>query len=496
MKSRWMLPLLSSLVLGACASPAVEDQDGLGGSSGEAGQSGSGTGGGIEGGGTGGVDGTGTGGKIGTGGVVGTGGIPGTGTGGKIGTGGAMGTGGVAGTGGIAGTGTGGKIGTGGAVGTGGIAGTGTGGKAGSGGAVGTGGKAGSGGAVGTGGATGTGGTTTTAPGVCTFASGLNVAWVSFANDIPSPNLTTFNTLFKNTYAAGGRVVRWWLHTNGTVTPGYDTGGKAKPLTTAAINAVVSVLNAAHAAGVAINLSLWSFDMLQGGENISSALRTNNQNLLTVDANRQAYIDNVLTPLATALKGNPGLYSYEIFNEPEGMTTQHGWTGSNGGTEVDESFIQKTVNWFSAAIKAVDPVVLVTNAAWEFQACSTVKGMTNYYSNSALQSAGGKSTGILDFYEVHYYASNGSQYSAFTHKASYWGLDKDIVMGEFYALATDGTAANDTYTTLYSNGYNGAWAWQYESNDGGNNGNTKWPAMQVPMQNLYSAHTADINSCP
>ena len=31
---------------------------------------------------------------------------------------------------------------------------------------------------------------------------------------------------FKNTYAAGGRVIRWWFHTNGTVTPGY--GGRTE----------------------------------------------------------------------------------------------------------------------------------------------------------------------------------------------------------------------------------------------------------------------------
>jgi hypothetical protein len=327
----------------------------------------------------------------------------------------------------------------------------------------------------------------------------LNVAWVKFAADVPNPNIAAFDTLFQNTAAAGGHVVRWWLHTNGTVTPGYGSNGMALPITQATISGVQSVLAAAHAAGVMVDISLWSFDMLQGGENISTALRAYNQSLLTVDANRQAYIDNVLTPLVTALKGNPGLYSYEIFNEPEGMTTQHGWTSGTGGTEVDESFIQRSVNWFAAAIHAADPTILVTNAAWTFQACANVSGMTNYYSDAALQAAGGKATGTLDFYEVHYYAGNGSKYSCYTHPASFWGLDKKIVMGEFYALATDGVAANSTYTTIFSNGYGGAWSWQYESNDatGTSNGgqSTKWPAMQVPMENLANAEPAAV-SCP
>jgi hypothetical protein len=356
----------------------------------------------------------------------------------------------------------------------------------------------GTGGATATGGATGTGGTSGS-PAICKFASGLNVAWVSFANDIPNPNLTTFKTIFQNTQAAGGRVVRWWFHTNGTVTPGY-TNGAANALTPQAMSDLVNLVNTAHTAGVALNISLWSFDMLQGGENISSTLRTNNMNLLTNDTNRMAYITNVLTPVVKALKGNPGVYSYEIFNEPEGMTTQHGWTSANGGTEVDQMYIQRTVNWFAAAIHTADPSARVTSGAQTFGTCSNgVKNMTNLYSNSALVAAGGMSNGTLDFYEVHYYMSNDAMgtttYSCFANPASHWGLDKNVVMGEFYAITTDGVNGADTYTSLYNNGYNGAWAWNYETNDDGST-MTDWPTMKVPMQNVYNANTSTVGSCP
>ena len=325
------------------------------------------------------------------------------------------------------------------------------------------------------------------AAGPCRFASGLNVPWVHFANDVPSPDIATFTTIFQRTHAAGGRVVRWWFHTNGTVTPGYDGSGKALALQQSHVDGIKAILAAANAAGVAINLSLWSFDMLQSGESITTTLRTNNQNLLTVDANRQAYIDNYLTPLVTALRGTPGLYSYEIFNEPEGMS-QFGWTAGNGGSQVDESAIQKSVNWFAAAIHAADPAVLVTNGSQVFQYAATASGDKNYYSDAALRSAGGKNDGTLDFYEVHYYSSNGASNSCFTHPASYWALDKKLVIGEFSAQATDGVAQDELYTSLYSNGYNGAWAWSYEADQA-------WPSMQVPMQNLFAAHS-DVGDCP
>jgi hypothetical protein len=430
-----------------------------------------------------------------TGGTTGTGGI--AATGGNVGTGGTSATGGV--------TGTGGTPATGGTTGTGGTPATGgAGGKAG---ATGTGGTPATGGTGGK--ATGTGGTPATggtggagSPAICKFASGLNVAWVNFANDIPSPNLATFNTIFTNSASVGGRVIRWWFHTNGTVTPGYDANGMAKPLTSGAINDVVALANAAHTAGVALDISLWSFDMLQGpssGENIPTATLTNNQKLLTVDANRQAYIDNVLTPLVNALKGNLGVYSYEIFNEPEGMTTEHGWTasGSNNGLSVPEAMIQKTVNWFAAAIHTADSSARVTNGAQTFDYCSTASGKSNLYSDAALRAAGSKQNGTLDFYEVHYYTVNGTSNSAFMFPASHWALDKNLVMGEFWAVTTDGVNGADLYTTLYSTGYNGAWAWNYETNDdNGGNPPTAWPVMKTPMQNLYNAQMATLNACP
>jgi hypothetical protein len=413
----------------------------------------------------------------GTGGT-GTGGVAVRGTGGS-GTGGVMpGTGGR-GSGG-AGAGGAGMPGTGGR-------GTGGGAMPGSGGGSGSGGSGAGGAMAGTGGAGGT-----AVPAICNFASGLNIAWVNFANDVPNPNLQMFRTIFQNTYSAGGRVIRWWLHTNGTVTPGYDANGMAQPIAQNVIDGIKSVLAAANTVGVSINISLWSFDMLQGGEGISTGLRSNNQKLLTVDANRQAYIDNVLTPMVTALKGTPGLYSYETFNEPEGMTNQNGWTQNNGGTAVDEMYIQKTVNWFAAAIHTADPTARVTNGSWTFKANATgVSGMTNYYSNSALVSAGGKANGTLDFYEVHYYAMNGSQYSPFLNPATHWGLDKKVVIGEFYARDTDGVANGNLYTNLYSGGYNGGWAWQYVDGDSA----VKWPTMQVPLQNVYTAHMADVVAC-
>jgi len=408
-----------------------------------------------------------SGGATSLGGATGTGGAKG----GTIASGGSSNSGGA--------TASGGKTGTGGFTSSGGA----TGGKTGSGGSSSSGGATGgsTGGSTGSAGSTGTGGPVS----VCNFSSGLNVAWVNFAGDVPSPNLTTFNTIFQNTYAAGGRVIRWWFHTNGTVTPGYDSSGMAQKIPQTHIDGVKAILNAAATNKVAINISLWSFDMLQGSESIPAATLANNKSLLENDTNRQAYITNYLTPLVTALKGTPGLYSYEIFNEPEGM----GPSGWASGGRTTEAYIQKTVNWLAAAIHSADSNALVTNGAQTFDYCSGVSGKNNYYSDSQLRTVGGKQNGTLDFYEVHYYTSNGASNSCFTYPASHWALDKKLVMGEFAAAATDGTALNDLYTKIYSTGYNGAWAWSYDAD-------YKWPDMQTPMQNLYTAQKTTVDACP
>jgi hypothetical protein len=316
---------------------------------------------------------------------------------------------------------------------------------------------------------------------ICNFASGINVAWVQFAGDVPNPDLPTFKTIFKNTYDAGGRVLRWWFHTNGTVTPGYGSDGKALAIAQSHIDGVKALLKAADDAGVALVISLWSFDMLQ--DNAGTAY-TNNQAVLEKDENRQAYVDRYLTPLVTALKGSKGLYAYEIFNEPEGMGPK-GWATHRTTQEA----IQKTVNWLSAAIHSADPNVLVTSSAVTFDYCSKgVSGKTNYYSDEALRTVGGKQNGTLDFYQVHYYTTNGISNSAFQHPASYWGLDKKLVMGEFFPSDTDGVSGKDLSKYLYENGYSGAWSWSY-------NADQKWPAGQSTMQTLSAAHP-DVANCP
>jgi hypothetical protein len=414
-------------------------------------------------------------------GKAGGGGASGAGTGpsgaGGVTTGGSSGRGGASGSGGSMATGGAGS----GGAGSGGASGGGSAGKAADGGAPDVSSDAGMKDGGNGSAADGSGGADAVPPSsVCPFASGLNVAWVKFANDVPNPDIAAFNTIFKNTYDAGGRVVRWWFHTNGSVTPGYDASGNAPPIPPSHIDGVKSILNAASANKVKVVITLWSFDMLH--TNAGDA-HTNNALLLENDAHRQAYIDNYLTPLVSAVKDTPGIYAWDIFNEPEGMGPS-GWAMYR----TTMASIQRTVNWLAAAIRAADPAARITSSAQTFDYCSNVAGKTNNYSDSALRAAGGKQNGTIDFYQVHYYAVNGTSNSPFLRPASYWALDKKLMVGEFASIDNDGVGASSIYTYLYDNGYVGAWAWAYNSD-------WPWPSMQAPMQNVYSAHPSEVG-CP
>ena len=181
----------------------------------------------------------------------------------------------------------------------------------------------------------------------------------------------------------------------------------------------------------------------------------------------------------------PGLYSYEIFNEPEGM-------GPNGWAtyRTTEAYIQKS----RQLVRRRHPHRRSERAGHErladvrllLERCAARPTTTR---TARSGSAGGKQNGTLDFYEVHYYTSNGTSDSCFMHPASYWGLDKKLVMGEFYAATTDGVTQDDTTRTSTP-------TVTTARGPGRTIRTCRGPSMQTPMQDVYTAHTSDVGSCP
>lgn len=273
--------------------------------------------------------------------------------------------------------------------------------------------------------------------------------------------------------------MRLWLHTNGAHTPAWSGSTVTGPGTDT-ISDLQAILDTARFHNVGVILCLWSFDMMKTdyGETITNR----SQAILTDAVCRQAYITNCLVPMVQAFKGHPAIIAWEIFNEPEGMSTEFGWDGI---LHVPMSNIQAFINQCAGAIHRTDPTAKVTNGAWSFYAMTDVgSGNHNYYTDARLIAAGGDQDGYLDFYTIHYYDWAGTERSPFQHPYSYWELDRPLVVAEFYPPPQCTNCGSAPYENLYQNGYAGALTWSWTDSD--------HTAMLDQLAAMYRAHPDDV----
>ena len=339
------------------------------------------------------------------------------------------------------------------------------------------------------------------------FLSGANLAWLSFARDI-GPGTTDFNSfgdILLQMHDAGGNALRWWLHTNGTSTPAFNDTGLVIGPGAGTIEDLKKALDIAWEREIGLKLCLWSFDMLRSSN--SATVLNRNKLLLNDPSYTRAYIKNCLIPMIDSLKGHPAIIAWEIFNEPEGMSNEFGWSDIQ---HVPMAAIQRFINLCAGAIHRRDSSALVTNGAWSFKALTDVPTAAlsqsgpelsqaaiaekqqlktrfnekyrstleadeivqylrriadvanyNYYTDSRLIAAGGDVRGTLDFYSVHYYDWAGTPLSPFHHPATGWGLDKPLVVAEFAMKDTYGVLKQDLFKTIFQTGYAGALAWSW-----------------------------------
>ena len=299
------------------------------------------------------------------------------------------------------------------------------------------------------------------------FASGMNIAWNRYANDLhgfePSDE-AFFIRVFDSIAYYGGNTVRWWLHTNGANTPQVNASGFVEGIDFEAIQTMKQVLDLAYDRGIMISMCLWSFDMLQQQNQDLQAM----QQLLENEENIQSYIDNALIPILERIGDHPAIMTWEIFNEPEGMTSTFGWT--NGG-RVGMPEVQRFVNKCAGAIHRTVPGMLVSNGSWSFLASTDQGNGTHYYARERLIEVGGDQDGYLDFYQVHFYPQHfGNDLSPFHRPASFWGLDAPIVIGEMPADTLSGQifpgyATAEAYELAIQYGYAGIMSWSWTDDD-------------------------------
>ncbi len=372
------------------------------------------------------------------------------------------------------------------------------------------------------------------------FLSGMNVAWVSFANDIgpdpDTPDLETFSTIFQKVGNNGGNAMRLWLHTNGWKTPEWGPDSTVVGPGEGAIEDLEAILNAAWEQEVGLVLCLWSFDMLRkqfGDEDNIGLNLDRNEALLRDSVLTQTYVDSALVPMVEAVGDHPAVIAWEIFNEPEGMAEEFGWDFNR---QVPMADIQRFVNQTAGGIRQADPDAIVTNGAWSFVSTTDqqpkarpkrptadelsdervgqirkdlsahyrrpftreearaayarlakIPDHFNYYRDDRLIEEGGDPMGVLDFYSVHYYDWAGTERSPFHVDADHWELEKPIAVMEFHMADKSGVAFDDLYFELLDRGYAGANGWSWTDVD-----DQTWNVTLDHMASLRAEHPGAV----
>jgi len=331
------------------------------------------------------------------------------------------------------------------------------------------------------------------------FISGMNIAWNNFGSDVGdvAVNINPFVNQFKQIKNAGGNAVRWWLHADFRNDPKMNSDGSVDRIGTKTIDNVRQVLDSAYSYGIVVSLCLFSFDLLNlDGKNASKVAI--NKKFLTVPANLDSYISKVLTPMLNAVGNHPAIMCWEVFNEPEGMSSDaDGWTG--------EKVPMSDILRITARIAAVVHDKTLKMASTGIHEYGKMK---TWYSDFKLITAAGSdplaSKAYLDFYMAHYYPEFiGTSGSPFHNPASFWGMDRPILIGEFPAqswgpgtgysniqIGTDMTIIK-AYEYAYDNGYCGALSWSMTEPNVSMYGN--FNTTEPALKNLSNKHKADID---
>ena len=306
------------------------------------------------------------------------------------------------------------------------------------------------------------------------FFSGTNLAWSDYNSDVGDAplNENAWRKAVEGTRAAGGNSIRWWLFNNMSQSPTIDqsthlvTGPKENTIAN-----MKKALDIAEEYGVMVSMCLFSHNLMEPNQwgLYSEKLDITANELLFEDDGTKAFIDNVLVPVVKAIGNHNALMSWEVFNEPEGMTSEcSGWTTK----KMALSKIQKFTNKVAAAIHTENPELLVSTGSVNIQ-------YQKYWNDAALIEAGGETKGTLDFFQTHYYPYyQNDDVSPFMNTAaqmaSKYSYDsKPMIIGEFPASGWAGTTyttsmaaktqitTEECYRKAFDGGYAGALAWQY-----------------------------------
>eukprot|EP00727_Mastigamoeba_balamuthi_P001325 m51a1_g1119 putative non-processive endoglucanase (491) ;mRNA; f:176824-178552 len=259
--------------------------------------------------------------------------------------------------------------------------------------------------------------------------------------------------------AKGIRVVRWWIfasNNDGIIPATCWSGSTFTKLPDHYVDNIEAAVNYAKSIGLLVYPTLLSFDWGKGANQ--------KPEIINDPTARQAWIDNAITPIIDRLKNNPGVFAWDLCNEPEWIVA-----GADGGEPCGECAAFKL-----ADMKALfNGIIKVMKAKGVQQPISIGSASLKFLTQKKLWN-----DMDLDFWDFHWYEWATPYFNPLTVKAKdAITPSKPIMIGEVMpdpSKDTTLTAAANTWcdgqlctdhgriiTQLAKMGYGGymPWAW-------------------------------------
>lgn len=272
------------------------------------------------------------------------------------------------------------------------------------------------------------------------YLHGANLPWYNWGCDFgcgtssgvssPSTNAAV-SAAFAQAKSRGINVVRWWVFPGDPWQITRSSDGTPTGVNAAVYGDLDAALALAAQHDIYLDLVLFSSPTSLPPTWFSSA-------------SQRTKLAEALGPMFARYKNNPRVMTWEIINEPEFDI----WSG-----KTDQAQAQALVKAVATSVHANSPALVTVGSAM-------VDGLGMWVGQG------------LDYYQAHWYdymqpgnwCARCSNYS--TLKAAY-GLDKPLVIGEFYAGSDVDSLTR--YEDWYAKGFAGAWSWSLltsRTNDG------------------------------
>ena len=276
------------------------------------------------------------------------------------------------------------------------------------------------------------------------FLIGANLPWLHYGIDFGanawSPDggvgharaAEQLDSTFAGLAAAGVRYVRWFLFCDGRAGIEYSDRGRPVGLDRFVFRDVDAALSAAERHGLHIMFVVLDFLWCSRATVLRGVQMGGRAHVLDDAGNRDALLDSVLRPLFERYARDPGIFAWDIINEPEWIKTLD--------RKQMRAFLADAI---ALAHTATHQPVTVGSAG--------VRWRDRY---DGLE---------LDFYQVHWYDSLKHQPPLET-PVDDLGFDRPVLLGEFPTRGSH-RSADDIVDAARKAGYTGAFYWSVLSKD-------------------------------